>query len=98
MNARLTVPAPAEPTITPGVSLLHGHDQQSQAAVKEKTLMKTAAMIEAAEYARNRPRDIAALHHMQANRPLRPVPYDFGPVRNRAALVEARADRKRGLV
>lgn len=60
--------------------------------------MKTIAMIEAQELIRDRPRDVAALHAMQAARPLKPPPYDFGPVRRCAAKIEARADKKRGIV
>lgn len=65
---------------------------------RENKEMKTAAMIEAAEHVRNRPRDVEALHHMWAARPLKPPPYNFGPARNRAALLAAREDRKNGVL
>lgn len=43
-------------------------------------------------------RDLVALLAVQASRPLRPPPYDFGRMRLSPAASEARADRKRGLV
>ena len=54
--------------------------------------------LDSAELRRNRTRDIAALHAMQASRPLKPPPYRFQGSRLSPAAVEARADRKRGLV
>lgn len=65
---------------------------------EEHIQMKTAPMIEALESKRDRPRDVEALHHMQASRPLRPPVYDFGPRRSRVGLVAARADRKLGIL
>jgi hypothetical protein len=66
--------------------------------VEEDKTMKTAAMIEAAEHVRNRPRDVEALHHMWETRPLKPPFYNFGPARNRAAALAAREDRKAGVL
>jgi hypothetical protein len=54
--------------------------------------------IDAADLRRNRTRDVEALHAMQATRPLKPPPYRFEGSRLSPAAVEARADRKRGLV
>lgn len=55
-------------------------------------------LIEARELKRNLPRDVAALHAMQASRPLRPPPHDFGPVRTRGAALAVREDRKAGVL
>ncbi len=67
--------------------------------LKEKSQMSVSyAMIEAQEIKRNRPRDVAALHALQAARPLKPPPYNFGPARGRAALLAVREDRKAGVL
>ena len=77
---------------------LRGAQENHDAAKESHKQMKTAAMIEAAEHARNRPRDVEALHHMWASRPLKPPPYDFGPARGRAGLIAVREDRKAGVL
>ena len=55
-------------------------------------------LIEARELKRDQPRDVAQLHALQAARPLKPPPFDFGPVRSRAALLAVREDRKAGIL
>lgn len=55
-------------------------------------------LVDAREEKRNLPRDLAALHAMQAARPLRPPPHDFGPVRTRAAALAVREDRRAGVL
>ena len=84
MNARLSIPVVND---APRTAFASG----------AKLPSKTAAMIEAQEERRNRPRDVALLHAMQAARPLKPPPHNFGPRRSTAAAVEARADYRRGM-
>jgi hypothetical protein len=58
----------------------------------------TLPITEAHELKRDLPRDVEALHAVQATRPLKPPPYRFEGSRLSPAAVEAKADRKRGLV
>lgn len=46
----------------------------------------------------HRNRDLAALEAVQAGRPRRPPPTDFGPRRSFAAALAVREDRKAGVL
>jgi hypothetical protein len=78
--------------------LLSGMAAKIHTDHEEHIQVKSAPMIEALESKRNRPRDVEALHHMQAARPLKPPPYDFGPRRSRVGVLAARQDRKLGIL
>lgn len=63
-----------------------------------KTTNAQAPVLEATADRRNRDRDVEALHHMQASRPLKPPPYSFGPRVTRVAMLAVREDRKAGVL
>ncbi len=72
--------------------------EASEVATREKVANLALVTYEALELKRNRPRDVAALHAMQAARPLKPPPYEFGERRPVAGLLSVREDRKAGVL
>lgn len=81
-----------------GSSLVSLPADKFTAESKEKAGNIALVTYEALELKRNRPRDVAALHAMQAARPLKPPPHDFGERRPVAALIAVREDRKAGIL
>jgi hypothetical protein len=100
MTHRLVLPAPVEkaPEHFGPQGTLQGSRQHNEAADKSHKNMKNAPVLEATNDRRNRSRDIEALHHVQASRPLKPPVYHFGPRLTRVAMLAVREDRKAGVL
>ncbi len=81
-----------------GSSLVSSPRDKFTAEAKEKAANTKQVSLEYLELKRDRPRDVAALHAMQAARPLKPPPYEFGERRPVAGLLSVREDRKAGVL